>query len=77
MSDEKKKTGSGTPEENDGLSAEQREKFDALVRNAGLLEQEINALVAAFELRHNVSCLLAVEKHNRITVDIAADSDGL
>ena len=75
MNDEKKIR--MNDEEMSILSAEQKQRFDGLVQNAGLLELQINTLIAEFERTHGVTCWISTEKNNSITVDIAVDKDDL
>lgn len=75
MSEEQK--GGHGPQPNTGLSPDQQRKFDALVNYVGELEREINERIADFEQKHQVSCWISNEKHNRISIAVAADKDNL
>lgn len=52
-----------------------RKKFDEYIKEAKVLEKEINLMIKKFEKKNNVTCWISSKIEKSIHIDISADRD--
>lgn len=66
-----------TPISESKLMKQQKETFTAYLKEAKVLEKEINQLIRKFETKRNLNCWISNESPGKICIDISVDKSNL